>query len=94
MINPKIFCKSGPGPFHNSWSIPRRSPDSCQIPGHFRFFWTSGHPGNNAICTVAVTLVRQTFLEPLDLDLEVEANLLFLVEFGGEAIEALLVRTS
>lgn len=43
---------------------------------------------------MAVTLVRQTFLEPLDLDLEVEANLLFLVEFGGEAIEALLVRTS
>jgi len=39
-------------------------------------------------------LVCQTFLESLNFDLNVEANLLFLVEFGGKAIEVLLLCAS
>ena len=48
----------------------------------------------NVTGTVVVVLVRQTFFKSLDLDLEVEANLLLLVKFGREVIEAPLVRAS
>ena len=53
---------------------------------------TSPRVGVSASCPVTVALVRQAFFESLDLDLEGEPDLLLLVQFGSQVVEALLVR--
>jgi len=54
----------------------------------------SSEDGKKRKCFRVVVLVRQTFFESLELHLNVKANLLLLVQFGCEVIQAFLMRSS